>query len=464
MVGLPIDHLLAMTNKPIYIESVTQAELDALIVAHENFVLGKNGGKRLNLPMCQAMHMDFSGHNLRNAEFPGTNLSGSNFMRTNLASSNMFGANIQDCDMRFADLTNADLRGAILRGANFTNAKLKNTDMREGHVFSQVKGEESIQELRKETLADFQAANFSKASFEGAKLGKGFGKGSDLSYANFKNTRLNQADLSNSNLRGANFEGADLSGTNLSKTDLKGANLMGAKLNGTKFEESDITTTKIDIKNLVGIDLSSAKKARKVEDLDRPIRQIIADHLEWVESLGRSGKQAKLADFDLGAQDFMKTDLSAAIFNSLIIPDSDFSNGKLTMATLSTCTLDRTRFVNATMQGVNFSESSMIKADLSLAQAGKASLTYGGRTIEKPSLFRMANLTMGRFIKANLAGADFTNADLSYADFTGATLEGAIFDGAHLKGAVFKESNCKNARLDQALELAPGQIPRIFPE
>lgn len=436
-------------------ESLSQAQLNEMLVAHERFVLGKQGGRRLNLSMRKGENLSFANRNLAGAELPGAVLTGSSFVRTKLNTANLFGADIRNCDMRFADLTSADLRGAILRGANFENAVLKGTDLRQGHVFSKEKGEDQIVELRSDTIANFENTKFARASFEGAKIGKGFGNGSDLSYASFKNTRLNEADLMSANLRGANFDGADLSGTNLSGANLKGANLLGAKMNGTKFEGADMRTTRIDVKNLVGIDLSTAQLPRSMDKLKVPIEQIIHEHAEWIESLGKSGKQAVFEYINLAKYEMVKIDLSAASFINCIVTDSDFSGSKLTMSKFEEVTLDGSKFVNCDLRGTSFTYASMVKADFSLAAASPVIIMAGTRKIEKPVSFRMGNLPNARFFRSDLTKADLSGCILRDANFENANLVGANLEDADVTGASFKGANLEGARMDNSVGFNP---------
>lgn len=442
---------MSIKKPTTYLESVTQAQLDALIGAHERFLLGKPGGKRFNLPMCKIEGMDLANHNLANAEFPGASLNGSSFNRTKLNSANFFGSDLRGCDMRFADLTNADMRGAQLRGANFENALLKATDLREGHVFSAGTKEEAIKELRSETLANFEDTNFSRATFDGAKLGKGFGGGANLSYSNFRNTRLNEADLSNTNLVGANFDGADLTNTNLSGANLQGANLEGAKINGTKFDNANLTTTKIDIKNLVGIDLSTARLAKTLEAAGLTLDGVLAEHHKWLESMGKEGKQARLESVRISSAELSGKDLSAAIFSSVILDSANMLGAKLSMATMKECSLEKINLVKSDLRGTDFSYAHMIKADISLSTATALQIEYAGKTVQKAANFSMANLTEARAIEANLTMANFTGTVLRDANFGGANLKDAVFNGADVTGMSLIRATYDPAQFEHAI-------------
>ena len=103
---------------------LSQAELDMIVIAHEKFVTGKQGGKRASLRFMNLSGLDLSFRNLADADFSASILDGCRMVRTRLERANLFGA-----DLRKADLRQAILAGADLSRANFTNALLKDVDI-----------------------------------------------------------------------------------------------------------------------------------------------------------------------------------------------------------------------------------------------------------------------------------------------------------------------------------------------
>ena len=156
-----------------YIEQVNQSELDALILAHIAFLKRDKGGKRLNLPLCRAVEMDFSNKDLREAELPGAILSGGRFVRTDLSGANLFGADLRHTNMRMVNLSKADLRGARLRGSDMEQANLLGTDLREGQLVAHsADGKMTFQIKPSDAKTQLSDVNLSHSNMTNAKLSR----------------------------------------------------------------------------------------------------------------------------------------------------------------------------------------------------------------------------------------------------------------------------------------------------
>src|ERR1043166_5198328 len=291
---------------------VSQEDADKMAKLHEYFISGRLGGRRLNLTLAHAENLNFAGRNLAHAELPGAVLLGCNFTQTILRGANFFGADLRYCNLRQADLTGADIRGAILRGANFEGAIMVQSDMREGHILKKNDNGE-LTKPRPGGQTTITDVNFTRANFTGARLDASLSNKTDFSFVSFKNARMNEADLSHSNLRGAHFGGADLTNSNLTGAILQGAVLRGANLAGALLDEADLSTAMLDPHDLAKANLGKAKLPSVFENMDFQLQQILKDHFAWLESIGRAGKQADLANTQLGGLTLHDVDLLAAV-------------------------------------------------------------------------------------------------------------------------------------------------------
>jgi hypothetical protein len=134
---------------------------------------------------------------------------------------------------------------------------------------------------------------------------------------------------------------------------------------------------------------------------------------------------------------------------------ADLAGAHLELANLSTCFLFLAKLNQAHLQGVNFIDTILRRAELE------------GADLEKADLKR-ANLTESNLKGANLKGANLQEANFEKANLKGANLQEANLKDAYLKGADLREirnlsidllieqlSNAEtlyNAKLDEELE------------
>jgi uncharacterized protein YjbI with pentapeptide repeats len=191
-----------------------------------------------------------------------------------------------------------------------------------------------------------------------------------LSRANLANTLLADRDLSGADLRSANLQGAVMSGSNL-----EGANLCGAQLNASSLVPVAATLRGAHMKNtnlsgaiLDGVDFSGA-------------------------SFYSSGQPASCQQTSCG---------------SYVAPSCAGAHG-------------------ASIQSTNFDSAYIANADMS-AVTGRG-VIFSGATLFGVSLAG-ANLAVNasagsgsKFINAHLQGTDFSDANVAYADFTGAQFD-----------------------------------------
>src|ERR1700733_11610754 len=116
---------------------VLQNELAELFKAHEKYLKGASGGKRLDLSLKTGHELDFSHKILPGAEFVGSFLHHGNFSYAHLEQANFFGATLNNVNFLEANLTEADMRGAQMQGVNFTNAILNEANLGDGSLMRQ---------------------------------------------------------------------------------------------------------------------------------------------------------------------------------------------------------------------------------------------------------------------------------------------------------------------------------------
>ena len=111
---------------------LSQGDLDLFIVAHQRFVEGRAGGRRLSLKFVDLMGLNLSGRILDDADLSGSSLENASLVGTSLGRALLFGCDLRGADMTGARMKRADIRGVSLRGANLTQADLTQADFREG--------------------------------------------------------------------------------------------------------------------------------------------------------------------------------------------------------------------------------------------------------------------------------------------------------------------------------------------
>ncbi|MBD2767937.1 pentapeptide repeat-containing protein [Hymenobacter sp. BT664] len=138
-------------------------------------------------------------------------------------------------------------------------------------------------------------------------------------------------------------------------------------------------------------------------------------HHDWLESLGRSGRQLALEDDDCTGLDF-----SGRILSQASLPGVRFDKASLKQVDLYSSNL-----ASASFSGADLTEADLTRATLDYASLNDASL-------------RNAKAFKASFIEVDMRGADLTDANLTDAYFVGADLERAILRGANITGATLE--------------------------
>lgn len=401
---------------------VDQAEIVRTIQLHQRYRACKPGGARAVIEFADASGLDFRGADLEDAVFTGCRLEGANFAGACLDNAIFFCADLRRADLKGASLRRADLRGASLNGANLSNADMFECDFREGTVAEKV-GKGDLAFLSHEAnSADLDETVFVSANLDRARLNGVSAMRADFSNAVMRDCKLVRAKLTHAKLTGANLENADLAGA-----DLMGANLDGAVLTGACLEM--ITTQDTSMEGV----LTDAVVGRAVADLDRPIKDLLIDHVRFVASNGMSGAIADFADVDLRSlgtlADIDLTGLQAA---GASMYGMDLQRVRLQGANMERVDLRFAQLGGADLRGINLRGARLGGADLRDSKLGPLLL---GKDRRLPSRLVGASLDYADLRDADLRHADLTEADLTNARSSGVRLEGAIFARAVLTGS-----------------------------
>src|SRR3984885_6130597 len=263
---------------------VLQNELAELFKAHEKYLKGASGGKRLDLSLKTGHELDFSHKILPGAEFVGSFLNHGNFSFAHLQQANFFGATLNNTNFLEANLTQADLRGAQMKGVNFTNATLNEANLADGSLLRRGESGELGPIHNIDNKLRLMDAVFKNATAQRAKFSSAIALSTDLSLANFKGAKLTGVNFAGSNMHGATFQNADLRGCNFSNTNMNAVILLGANVEGAVFEGADLTASLVHIPDAGNQAFSRAKLSKTMDNLEYSIKEIIASHKVWVNT------------------------------------------------------------------------------------------------------------------------------------------------------------------------------------
>ncbi len=245
-------------------------------------------------------------------------------------------------------------------------------------------------------------------------------------------------------LSGASFVGASLVGANLEGADLDGADFTGADLTRARAREAKLTAAKLDDATLEDADLVGAnlKKASLV----------------GAEASRANFEGANLEEANLDAAELSRANLTRATVRRASLVDARLSGACCVEADFEEANLEKlragfgARFDRALLRGVagtgaRFFGSSLVQANLSLAQLDKADFTQAQLT---GALLVGCSLKKSRFVGANLAGAQMVRCDLMKANLLDANLEQADLRGSSFFSAELFRVKRAGAQLELA--------------
>jgi uncharacterized protein YjbI with pentapeptide repeats len=182
--------------------------------------------------------------------------------------------------------------------------------------------------------------------------------------------------------------------------------------------------------------LTDTPVGKPMEDLPKPLDQLLADHDRFVRSGGAEGRILDLSGFDLRkATDLTRFSLATLKAQGTVFYGLDLQNVRLQAAHLEGADFRACRLAGADLRGANLTEALLSHADLRDCDFSAILVRDG---VALPTKLIQAELR-----GADLRGANLRGASLRGADLTGARLEGAQLDGVDFAHAIGAPANKK---------------------
>src|SRR6202034_2516986 len=107
---------------------------------------------------------------------------------------------------------------------------------------------------------------------------------------------------------------------------MKAVILLGANLDGANFEGADLTASLVHMPEVGKGAFSHAKMPKSLDNLEYSIKEIIANHKVWVNTLGREGKRADLVGINLANVVLDGVQFQAASLKSSLLTKGSFKS------------------------------------------------------------------------------------------------------------------------------------------
>jgi uncharacterized protein YjbI with pentapeptide repeats len=421
---------------------LSQDDLDEIVHLHGLYLIGKNGGARAQIKFKNLTGLNMAGVEMPHADFTGSCFIGANLSNGDFTSSTFFAADLRRANLESAKFVRADFRGAFVAGANLNNADLRSADLREGVIME--KALEGYLQTRIRRDKSDEAA-VARTVFAGARMIE-----TNLSAIRAVSADFSDADLSNIVIQGADLRDANMEGANLTSSDLTGSDIRGANLTNSIMKNTVMAG--VEKRNTIIEDVMTEQPSGiDITTLDKPISEMLDDHVKWLESKGKEGERLDISGFDMrdieqlrdctltaikavGTNfvdlDFSKLQIQSGVFDKADFRDCDFSDCDVRGSSFQDARLTRCHFDGANMSPLTFKNKDGSDRILPVNMSG-AVLRY--------SSMRNAKLAGTRFKGADLSFADFTGADLRKADLTEAKINGALFQDADMEGTIMND-------------------------
>jgi uncharacterized protein YjbI with pentapeptide repeats len=333
--------------------ALAQAELNAILLAHERLLSYQRGAAKAELSRTRLDGLNLANRNLAEADFAFASLVGAVAFGTNFDRANLHCSDLRDSDFASARLTKADLRGASICGARLAFAKLDGADLRAATVA--YKGPDAAK-ANANVRVDFSNASLKGASFGHARLDGVSFEGAILEGANFKNAQL--ANVS--------FKGAVLTGVNVDDIDLPDEAFEGCVFGVTQdaVDKAQMIAAALDAHKLC-VTSGASRGAPAVlngEDL-RPIRDRFA-------GMPLSGLSARNV-LAIGT-DFSGCQLQGARFDGADLRECEFGDADLRGASFRGARLAHAKFEKANLGSLRLPGGQILAPDFTGAEAVKA--------------------------------------------------------------------------------------------
>jgi uncharacterized protein YjbI with pentapeptide repeats len=170
--------------------------------------------------------------------------------------------------------------------------------------------------------------------------------------------------------------------------------------------------------------------------------QLLALHRQWLETSGREGTRANLANANLQSLELAGAHLENAVLSSADLSRAHLTAVILSKADLTGVTLTGARFESVMLDGANLKGAFISETSMpgSFLQGADLSYTSVMKSDLSRSHMKGVSLDHAMVIRSSLSSALLDNANLRYAGLLEADLAGATLNGADLEGAVFEPS------------------------
>ena len=263
------------------------------------------------------------GANLSKCNLAGKDVSGRDLTSAILTAANLASANLKDAiligaDLTDANLTGADLTNAVLAGADMTKASV------EGIILARV-------DLSSATISGIE-------SFNNAVLQRViFPSKAQLMGVTFREATLQHTKLIDADLEFADFTGASFYYTNFTRANLKRA-IFGRPPNKKKLGLGKVFLNGADLQEAILKNVVFSEYTFVQIDHDNP-----SDKPNFIKA-------------DLSGAVFFKADLRGFNFSEATLTDADFSGADLTDASFANAEdIEDANFSKANLTGANFS-------------------------------------------------------------------------------------------------------------
>lgn len=272
----------------------------------------------------------------------------------------------------------------------------------------------------------------------------------DLSNLDLTDVDLSGADLSGAMLQGATLAGADLTAAVLADSDLTDAALIGAMCDGAVLSGATCIGADFTDAQLAGADLTDANFSQATLDgVDATGATCLRVRLHGASLVKAVLDQANLTEAIIASATATKASFIDAQMDDVQAQQACFDTADLTGASLQRADLRKASMIDATVEGALLCEARLLGADLTRLRASDGCDITGAdlRAVTAvESIWDSATADRVDLSFATLCGADFTNASM-----VGANLHACDLREARLTGAVLHEATITEANLFEAL-------------
>lgn len=251
-------------------------------------------------------------------------------------------------------------------------------------------------------------------------------------------------------LHSGQFQGVDLSGTNLAQV----------------IDGPDTFTLVLEQQNLAGIRWNRAvltgARLRKAILFDPGPDGRPDTFDDWISDFSRSDlAESSLVAAQLRHTLFREASLLRANLSNAQAQYADFTGANASSALFIAAEAEHARFQGTRLAGADFTEAQLTQADFTEARLREA--TLAGANLTESTLARAdlhgADLRESTLTAANLAGADLSHSRLAQANLQDANLQDANLQNANLQDTALTGANLAGANLRGAVFVTTLALP-----